>query len=73
MKKWFNFRDIENFEFMGVAMRKILYLGHALIDLSSKTSFRNVIRLQKNSFSLNGVWPRYFKAVVFKLFGSRHP
>jgi hypothetical protein len=43
---------------VGVAMRKILYLGHALTDLSSKTSFRNVIKFhwyllhKKNSFSI---------------------
>jgi hypothetical protein len=37
-------RDINNFEFVGVVLRKIVYLGHALVDLSSKTGFGNAVK-----------------------------
>jgi hypothetical protein len=41
---------MENFEFVGVAMRKIVYLRHALMELRSKTSFRNVIKFHWQIF-----------------------
>jgi hypothetical protein len=59
MENWFNFRDIENSEFVGVVMRKVVYLGHALTDFVSKTSFGKVIRFHWDlphkyfSFSVN--------------------
>ncbi len=39
-----HFRDIENFEFVEVAMRKMVYLGNAMTDFNFKTSFGNVIK-----------------------------
>ncbi len=50
MNKWFNFRDIDNFEFVGVAMRNNLYLGPALTDFNFETSFRNVIKFPWHLF-----------------------
>jgi hypothetical protein len=44
------FGDIENFEFVGVVVRKIGYLGNALTDLSSRTSLRNVIKFHWKLF-----------------------
>jgi hypothetical protein len=35
MENWLNFRDIENSEFVGVAMRKVVYFVHALRDLET--------------------------------------
>jgi hypothetical protein len=43
----------ESIEFVGVVMRKVVYLGHALTDLSSKTSFGNIIKFHYDSLHKN--------------------